>query len=73
MPPHRRRRWGAHARASVTPAHAQRLEHVRRNDELPRRTHDRPPRWTWSVMLPHTWQVLLTIRSVLLGDQAVPL
>jgi len=48
------------------------LEHVRRNDALLRRTHDRPPRWTGSAMLPHTWQVLRTIRSVLLGGQAVP-
>jgi hypothetical protein len=42
MPPHRRRRWGAHDISSVTPAHEPRLDHVRRQDWLPRLNTDRP-------------------------------
>jgi len=42
MPPRRRRRWGSHARSSVTEAHEQRPEHARRQEEIPRRHKDRP-------------------------------
>jgi len=42
MPPHHRRRWGSHARSSVTEAHEQRLEHGRRQEGIPRRHKDRP-------------------------------
>ena len=38
MPPHRRRRRGSHAIASVTQAHEQRLEHVRPQDVRPKLT-----------------------------------
>ena len=40
MPPYRRSGGGAHARASLTQAHEPRLDHVRRQDVLPRLNND---------------------------------